>query len=431
MTPDFRSPGFLREHIAQTLGFYDGRCVDPSGGFFHSFRDDGAVPDRRTRHLVGSTRFVITHAMALRALPGHPRAGAWRDAIRHGLRFLHTAHRDREHGGYHWLLDWDGERATVRDGSKHCYGHAFVLLAHAQALRAGIAEAAEGIEATAALMEERLWEPAARLYADEATAEWRLSGYRGQNANMHGCEAMLAAYDATGEARWLQRASAIAESVTVRLAAQSEGLVWEHFDRDWRLDPDYNRDDPANLFRPWGFQTGHQTEWAKLLLTLEAREPDAATGLDRVGRARRLFAAAWGEGWDEVNGGLVYGFAGSGQDGYAVCDAHKYYWVQSESFAAAARLAQRLPDAAARAQAWQRYDALWQYAWTHFVDHEHGAWYRILSPDNRRLDREKSPPGKTDYHTIGACVDVLEALGDAWARPTPNKPTTQVRINRH
>ena len=77
------------------------------------------------------------------------------------------------------------------------------------------------------------------------------------------------------------------------------------------------------------------------------------------------------------------------------------------------------------------YDALWQYAWTHFVDHEHGAWYRILSPDNRRLGREKSPPGKTDYHTIGACVDVLEALGDAWARPTPNKPTTQVRINRH
>ena len=410
MTPDFRSPAFLREHIAHTLAFYDGRCLDPSGGFFQNFRDDGMLLDARTRHLVGSTRFVITHAMALRALPGHPRAEAWREAIRHGLRFLHTAHRDREHGGYHWLLDWDGKRATVRDGSKHCYGHAFVLLAHAHALRAGISEAAEGIAATAALMEERFWEPAAQLYADEATRTWEVSPYRGQNANMHACEAMLAAFDATGERRWLERASAIAEAVTVGLAAQSDGLVWEHFDRQWRLDPDYNRDDPENLFRPWGFQTGHQTEWAKLLLTLEAREPDAATGLDRVGRARRLFAAAWGEGWDGMHGGLVYGFAGSGQDGYTVCDAHKYYWVQSESFAAAARLALRLPDAAARAQAWQRYDALWQYAWVHFVDHEHGAWHRILSRDNHRLSDEKSPPGKTDYHTIGACVDVLETL---------------------
>jgi mannose/cellobiose epimerase-like protein (N-acyl-D-glucosamine 2-epimerase family) len=408
MTPDFRSPAFLREHIAQTIGFYDGRCLDPSGGFFQAYRDDGSVYDRRTRHLVGSTRFVITHAMALRALPGHPRAGAWREAIRHGLRFLDSAHRDREHGGWHWLLDWDGEWATVRDGTKHCYGHAFVLLAHAHALRAGVHEAAAGIEATAALMEERFWEPAAQLYAG-----WRLSGYRGQNANMHSCEAMLAAYDATGEQRWLQRASALAEAVTVRLAAQSEGLVWEHFHSDWRLDPDHNRDDPANLFRPWGFQTGHQTEWAKLLLTLEAREPDAATGLGRVDRARRLFAAAWGEGWDEANGGLVYGFAGSGQDGYAVCDAHKYYWVQSESFAAAARLALRLPDPAAREQAWQRYDALWQYAWAHFVDPEHGAWYRILSPENHKLNDEKSPPGKTDYHTIGACVDVLEVLAAA------------------
>ena len=415
--PDFRSPAFLRQHIEQTLAFYDGRCLDPSGGFFHSYRDDRTVLDRRTRHLVGSTRFVITHAMALRALPDHPRAGAWRDAVRHGLRFLDTAHRDREHGGYHWLLDWDGERATVRDGTKHCYGLAFVLLAHAHALRAGISEAAAGIDATAALMEKYFWEPAALLYADEATPDWQVSSYRGQNANMHACEAMLAVFDATGEARWLQRASVLAEAVTVGLAAQADGLVWEHYDRAWCIDPDHNRDDPANLFRPWGFQTGHQTEWAKLLLALEAREPDADTGLARVDRARRLFAAAWGEGWDEENGGLVYGFAGSGADGYAVCDAHKYYWVQSESFAAAARLALRLPDATARAQAWQRYDALWRHAWAHFVDHEHGAWYRILSPDNRKLGDEKSPPGKTDYHTIGACMDVLEALGDLGAQP--------------
>jgi mannose/cellobiose epimerase-like protein (N-acyl-D-glucosamine 2-epimerase family) len=413
MSPDFRSAGFLRQHVLQTLAFYDGRCIDASGGFFHSYRDDGAVLDARTRHLVGSTRFVITHAMALRAFPDHARAGHWRDAVRHGLRFLDTAHRDREHGGYHWLLDWNGERATVRDGTKHCYGLAFVLLAHAHALEAGVSDAAAGIRATAALMEERFWEPAAQLYADEATPDWQLSGYRGQNANMHACEAMLAAFDATGEARWLQRASVLAEAVTVGLAAQADGLVWEHYDRDWRIDPHYNRDDPANLFRPWGFQTGHQTEWAKLLLALEAREPDAATGLDRVGRARRLFAAAWGEGWDAQHGGLVYGFAGSGKDGYAVCDAHKYYWVQSESFAAAARLALRLADPAAREQAWQRYDALWQYAWAHFVDHRHSAWYRILSPDNRKLGDEKSPPGKTDYHTIGACLDVLEALGAA------------------
>ena len=45
------------------------------------------------------------------------------------------------------------------------------------------------------------------------------------------------------------------------------------------------------------------------------------------------------------------------------------------------------------------------------MDHEHGAWYRILAPDNTKMTDEKSPAGKTDYHTMGACYDVLRGLG--------------------
>jgi len=71
--PDFRSPEFLLGHIRHTLAFYDARCVDASGGFFQFFKDDGTVYDRRTRHLVSSTRFVFNHAMAWRrfGIPGY------------------------------------------------------------------------------------------------------------------------------------------------------------------------------------------------------------------------------------------------------------------------------------------------------------------------------------------------------------------------
>ena len=44
------------------------------------------------------------------------------------------------------------------------------------------------------------------------------------------------------------------------------------------------------------------------------------------------------------------------------------------------------------------------------VDHEHGAWFRILGRDNRKLSDEKSPAGKVDYHTMGACYDIVKAL---------------------
>lgn len=415
--PDFRDPDFLRDHVLRCMAFYDGRCVDPDGGFFHFYKDDGRVYDRHTRHLVSSTRFVYTHAMASRRFSAHPRAGSWKDAAAHGLRFVRQAHRSADGQGYAWVLHCDGPRREVRDATRHCYGLAFVLLAHAHAAMAGIDEAAAGIAETADLMERSFWEPAQGLYADEATPDGVLSPYRGQNANMHACEAMLAAHEATGDARYLQRAATLAEAVTVRLAAHGHGLIWEHYRAGaggWTPDWDYNRHDRSNIFRPWGYQTGHLTEWAKLLLLLERRQPDAADAADDdslVHRARRLFAAAMQQGWDAHHGGLVYGFAGShdaaGSDGrYAVCDADKYHWVQAESIAAAALLGERTGEGGY----WDWYDRLWANAWQHFVDHAHGAWYRILAPDHGKLTDDKSPAGKVDYHNMGACHDVLDTL---------------------
>ena len=88
-----------------------------------------------------------------------------------------------------------------------------MLLAYAHALMAGESEARDHVAETFELMEQRFWEPQHGLYADEATAGWELSPYRGQNANMHGCEAMLAAFDATGELRYLHRAETLARNI--------------------------------------------------------------------------------------------------------------------------------------------------------------------------------------------------------------------------
>jgi mannose/cellobiose epimerase-like protein (N-acyl-D-glucosamine 2-epimerase family) len=80
--------------------------------------------------------------------------------------------------------------------------------------------------------------------------------------------------------------------------------------------------------------------------------------------------------------------------------------VQAESLAAAALLGARSGDSSY----WDWYDRIWAYSWEHFVDHRHGAWYRILGPANQTLTDEKSPAGKVDYHTMGACYEVLNVL---------------------
>jgi mannose/cellobiose epimerase-like protein (N-acyl-D-glucosamine 2-epimerase family) len=392
--PDFRSIDTLRAHIAHTMDFYHPRAIDRSGGFFHYFRDDGSVYDASHRHLVSSTRFVFNYAMAAIEF-GRP---DYLEAARWGLQYLREVHRNAATGGYAWTL----RGGQVEDPTNHCYGVAFVLLAYSTALKAGIEEARPWIGETWDLLEQRFWEPGASLYRDEASGGWVFSDYRGQNANMHMCEAMLAAYEATGEQRYLDRALLLARRMTVEQASLAGGLVWEHYDRNWTVDWDYNRDNPRHLFRPWGFQPGHQTEWAKLLMILERHTGEAWL----APKARHLFDTAVERSWDPVAGGLMYGFAPDG----SVCDEDKYFWVQAETLAAAARLAVHATTAGDKARYWDWYQRIWAYSWEHFVDHEHGAWYRILDRRNAKYSDQKSPAGKTDYHTMGACYDVLSVL---------------------
>ena len=110
LLPDFRSPDFLRDHIRQTMAFYDPVATDASGGQFHFFLDDGTVYNPRTRHLVSATRFVVTHAMLYRTT-GEAR---YLDGMRHALAFLRTAFFDPATGGYAWLIrlaGWPRHRA--------------------------------------------------------------------------------------------------------------------------------------------------------------------------------------------------------------------------------------------------------------------------------------------------------------------------------
>lgn len=433
--------------------------MDRSGGFFQGFRDDGSIFDAERRHLVSSARFVINHSVLYRLLK-RPEDLA---AVRHGLAFLHDVHAAPA-GGFAWELRWRDGRSEVLDATQQNYGAAFVLLAHAEAMMAGVSEARGGLDAAYDLMEKHFWEPAAQLYADEAAADWSTVGsYRGQNSNMHSCEAMMAAFDATGEAKFLARALVLARGITQRLPAiVGSGLVWEHYTEAWKPDLEYGKATQGragNKFRPWGYQTGHLTEWSKLLLQLEAHLGSAAGKAACPGAAeeaaawllptaRRFFDAAWERGWDAVHGGLVYGFSPE-DDGWSVCDADKYFWVQvgcaarcsgelllsalgsapaykpyarlplslslppplpqCESIGAASLLAARTGEKKYA----DAYDALWAYAWAHFIDHKNGAWYRILAPDNSKVTDEKSPVGKTDYHVIcGACRDVLRGMGE-------------------
>lgn len=392
-TPNFRSAEFLKQHVDSILAFYQPHVTDGRlGGFHQNYLDDGTVFDPGFKHLVSSTRMIFNYCGAYR----HSGNEEDLQRARHGLEYLRNQHWDGQRQGYNWLLN---NNAPV-DQTNHCYGLAFVILALASCVELELDGARKDLYKSWDLLNQHFWQADAGLYADEATPDWQtVSPYRGQNANMHCCEALLAAYKATGDEQFLDRAYTLARTVAVTLADKAEGLIWEHFTETLEIDWDYNKDDPKNLYRPWGFQPGHQTEWSKLLLTLHRYRPEPWM----LERARNLFDRALEVCWDGEHGGIAYGHAPDG----SICDADKYFWVQAESFAAAALLA----EATGEEMYWQWYDRIWDYCWAHFIDHEHGAWYRVLDRQNRKYSNEKSiAGGKCDYHTLGACWELLELL---------------------
>lgn len=387
--PNFKDKEFLIGHIKSIMGFYHPHCIDnETGGFFQHFKDDGSIYDFDTRHLVSSTRFIFNYSMAAMQFNNVE----YIDTAKHGIDYLRKHHLNKDTGGYAWTMNGK----EVLDSTNYCYGLAFVLLAYSTAYKAGIKEAKNYIEETFDLMENHFWSKDHELYSDEISFDWSIvTNYRGQNANMHTCEALIQAFESTNEQKYLDRALLIAKNICIRQAGLADGLIWEHYDTNWQINWSYNKDTPDDLFRPWGFQVGHLTEWAKLLIILERHADEDWL----VSRAQELFDDAIEMGWDEKSEGLVYGFAPNGD----VCDNDKYFWVQAESLAAAAVLANRTGDD----YYWEWYERIWEFSWKHMVDHEYGAWFRVLDSKNKKYDNLKSPAGKVDYHTMGACYEVL------------------------
>ncbi|MUW15918.1 N-acylglucosamine 2-epimerase, partial [Halorubrum sp. CBA1125] len=335
-------PPSFRGRLLATLRLQNPDALDTSSGGYrllHPETGDPYTGDRR--HLVATCRSVANFAAGTVA-----DGPAWcRDAAAHGVEFLEATHRadaDDRSEGYHLLVEPDG---TPVDRTRSAYGHAFVLLAYARATAAGIEGAEAGLTATVDLLDERFHDGTGCLRSD-CDADWEeLESYRGQNANMHACEAYLAAYEATDEEAYLARARRIATRIAVELAGETDGLLWEHYTAEWDHDFAYNADEPRHQFRPPGYQPGHHVEWAKFLALLDrfdAEVPASLGGGDADGndtdatdwyeRAVELFETATDLGW--TDGGFAYTVEADGDP----IVADRYGWALAEGIGAAAAL---------------------------------------------------------------------------------------------
>ncbi|MGZ4597593.1 MAG: AGE family epimerase/isomerase [Actinomycetes bacterium] len=338
----------------------------------------------------------LTHVFSLGHLLGRSGAGALADV---GLASIDRDFGDREHGGWFPQFDRDGTPVPT----KAAYEHAFVMLAAASATVAGRPGAADLLDRATRVVVQRFWDDDAGALVESWDRPWReLEDYRGANANMHAVEAFLAVADATGDPVWRERARRITERVIDGAARQNDWRVPEHFDRDWRFLPDYNRDQPRHPFRPFGATPGHGLEWARLLLQLHSQLPDGTSWMPDAAVA--LFDRAIADGWDGA--GLVYTTDWAG----APVVRERFHWVTCEGMATAAALSATTGDA--RYAEW--FGRLWDHAQAVFIDRDRGGWRHEVDVDNR--PSSKTWQGKPDwYHAVQAALFPLLHLSGSFA----------------
>ncbi|HTJ56660.1 MAG TPA: AGE family epimerase/isomerase [Devosiaceae bacterium] len=374
---------WLMQRADELFDYFQYRAVHATGGFIDLDPHGKPInPENPVRPIHGTARMV--HCFAIASLLGRPGAD---EIVDHGMRFLWERHRDPQFGGYLWSLDNDGPR----DDTKQGYGHAFVLLAASSAKVVGHPLADRMLADITEILDTRFWEERHGAIAEEFSRDWvAVPNYRGQNSNMHLTEALMAAFEATGDKNYLDKAQSIAKLIIHDRAGELGFRVAEHFDADWQLDLNYQG---SEMFRPSGATPGHWLEWARLTLQLWILGGKVHDWMP--GAAASLFRNAIELGWDKDKGGFFYTLDWNNKP----IMRSKLWWPMAEGAGAAAFLNAHQPDAFH--EEWYR--RIWGGIAQNFLDHENGGWFEELSED--LLPSHKLFAGKADiYHALQACL---------------------------
>jgi mannose-6-phosphate isomerase len=292
-------------------------CDPVCGGIVERLDADGqpVSGEPKTTLVQARTVFALVHLYLVTRDP------VLLEAARQVHGFL-DAHLLDPDGGYRVAVHADGgPRDEENCHRRRSYDQSFVLLALVTLARADPGAVATGrIEALWRFVE-RLTEPATgALYADDrmAMAGARPGEVRAQNPQMHMLEAVLQAYEMTGDLVWMRRAGRYVALARHYFIDRATGAVREFVAHD--LTPLEGRSGARR-------EPGHQYEWAWLLHRFADLGGDASVRTD----ADRMVAFADVHGL-RCDGGPLYGapFDALDADGRVIETSH-LLWPLTEA----------------------------------------------------------------------------------------------------
>ena len=342
------------------------------GGFVERLGPDGKADQLAPRRVRVQARQIYSFAIAAR-LGWYPQG---RDIAMKGMEYMLAKARSPDgRPGFVHLIDPDG---NVLNPLRDAYDHAFVLLAMATLYElSGDASLRGEMDSLVAFLDRELRSPhGGYIEGIPPTLPRR------QNPQMHLFEAMIAAFDATHELSYQNRAGDLFGLFAASLYDARRQALGEYFEEDW------------SRIEPVVVEPGHQAEWVWLLRGFE-RITGCPTGRHRA----QLLSSAL-RYRDEATGCLIDEGDAEGN----IRKSTRRLWPQTEI--AKAWIAQaEVGEQGAADKACEALARLHRHYLSHPVA---GGWYDQFDRDNRSL--VDTIPASSFYHIICAIAEAERVL---------------------
>lgn len=373
-------PSRVRQWLVDAaLPFWSITGVDrEAGGFVERLTLDG-VPDlaapKRVR-VQARQIYVFSHAKLLGLMPDGDRIAA------QGVEFvMRNGFPDGIARGVVHAFERDG---TVCDARRDTYDHAFLLFALSWYYRA---TGRDEVRETILALGDAIWAILRHPGGSGFVVDDRGTDALHQNPHMHLFEAVLAAFDATGEPVFLNRARELFGLFRDRMFDPALGVLREFYDANWQP----AAGDAGRIVEP-----GHHAEWVWLLKWYADR-----TGEQLGAEAARLYDFARMHGRP---GGGVLLCDELWTDG-TVKKPSTRSWPQTEAIKAEVAMAEARGEPLG-----DRADALVEALFDIFLDKTvPGAWIDWIDTNGAPL--VGAIPASTFYHVFLGFSEYLRVRG--------------------
>ena len=403
----------IRDQVTRELTehWYPAAVDREHGGFRQNLANDWSPRPDTDRFIVYQARMTWTAAAF--ALDTPERRDEYLGYVRHGIECLDKTIRDREGGGFHWMIGLDGQVDPKLGTEKHVYGTAFALYGASKAFEAThdpralqvARDAFDWLEThahdarnggyfealTRAGVPIITWDQTQPLF-QRTDRVGVYHGFKTMNSHIHLLEAVAEFYRVEPTPAVRVRLEELLAIVRDKIAA-APGALNLYLSADWHPAPAHD-------------SFGHDVETAYLLVEASevlGRPDDAPTW--RVARGLIDHALDWG--WDAEHGGFYdKGDVFNGKP----YDTTKVWWTQAEGLNAL--LLFHLKYGRETDRYWQAFRLQWEFIDQHQLDPVHGGWRWETTSDGKPSgETAKATPWKANYHTGRAMLNVAKMLG--------------------